>query len=103
MIEGKPGQKFMHFKLRGHDQTATFTPYGQYTMNNKPLADLMVKHSLNRMYEVNLFGSGYPISPPKDYPHMMAEINFTVIYDSTHVDPHSYDSDEYDLEYYEIE
>ena len=44
----------------------------------------MISHSLNRLYEINLFGSGYPMSPPRDYPHMIAEANYTVIYDSSH-------------------
>ena len=53
----------------------------------------MVKHSLNRMYELNLFGSGYPTSPPRDYPHFIVEENFTVVYDSTHVDSQWGDED----------
>jgi hypothetical protein len=28
------------------------------------------------------------MSPPRDYPHMMTEENYTIVYDSTHVDPH---------------
>lgn len=46
----------------------------------------MVKHSLNRLYERRLFGSGFPYSPPRDYPHFIVEDNYTVVYDSTHVD-----------------
>jgi hypothetical protein len=48
----------------------------------------MIRHCLNRLYEGNLFGSGWPMSPPRDYPHMMTEENYTIVYDSTHVDPH---------------
>ena len=48
---------------------------------------LMVKHSVNRLYELNLFGSGFPLSPPRDYPHMIAEYNYTITYDSSHIDP----------------
>jgi hypothetical protein len=51
----------------------------------------MISHSLNRLYEGFLFGSGYPLSPPRDYPHMMTEENCTVVYDSTHIDPHLVD------------
>ena len=55
----------MHFKLKKHDQHPHFYPYGQYEIKNLELAELMVKHSLNRMYEINLFGNGYPVSPPR--------------------------------------
>lgn len=47
----------------------------------------MVHHSVNRLYERRLFGSGFPASPPRDYPHFIAEENYTIVYDSTHVDP----------------
>ena len=58
---------------------------------NKELGKAMIRHSLNRLYDGNLFGSGWPMSPPRDYPNMMAEDNFTIVYDSTHVDPHLVD------------
>ena len=76
----------MHFKLRSHNQLPHFYPYQEYKIENQELAELMVKHSLNRMYEVNLFGNGYPVSPPRDYPHMIAEENYTIVYDSSHVE-----------------
>ena len=56
-------------------------------MQNQVLAELMVRNSLNRMYEGYLFGSGWPQSPPRDYPHFVVEENYTIVYDSTHVDP----------------
>ena len=58
----------------------------------------MVKHSLNRLYEVNLFGNGYPYSPPRDFPHLIAEHNYTIIYDSTHIDPTFVDEDNEGIE-----
>jgi hypothetical protein len=87
-IQGAPDQSHLNFKLRRHDQFPSFYPYGQYKIENQQLAELMVKHSLNRLYEGNLFGSGFPYSPPKDYPHFLTEENYTIVYDSTHVDPH---------------
>lgn len=87
-IEVAPTQNQLNFKLRSHDQFPTFYPYGEYKIQNNVLAELMVKHSLNRLYEKRLFGSGWPFSPPMDYPHVMLEDNFTHLYDSTHVDPH---------------
>ena len=86
-IEGNPHQNFMHFRLRGHSQFPHFYPYGDYKMQNQELAELMVKHSLNRLYEVNLYGNNYPVSPPRDYPHMIVEDNYTIVYDSSHIDP----------------
>lgn len=47
----------------------------------------MVKSALKRLYNGNLFGSGWPLSPPKDQPHFIAENNYTVVYDPTHQDP----------------
>jgi hypothetical protein len=55
-------------------------------MQNEDLARLMVQHSLNTLYHSNLFGSGWPQSPPRDYPHFITTDNFTIVYDSTHVD-----------------
>lgn len=88
MIEAVPKESTMDFKFRGHEEFLSFYKYADYTILNEELATLMVRHSLNRMYEGNLFGSGWPMSPPRDYPHMMAEDNYTIVYDSTHVDPH---------------
>lgn len=46
----------------------------------------MVSHSMNRLLEEKVFGSDWPLFP-KDYPHFIVEHNYTVVYDSTHVDP----------------
>jgi len=47
----------------------------------------MIQSSLNRIYEGLIFGSGWPMSPPRDYPHFMTQINYTVVYDSSHMFP----------------
>ena len=65
----------------------TFYPYGPYKMQNEDLARLMVQNSLKTLYNTDLFGSGWPQSPPRDYPHFITAENFTIVYDSTHVDP----------------
>lgn len=70
-------------------------------MENRGLAELMISHSLNRLYEINLFGSGYPMSPPRDYPHMIAEGNATLIYDSSHFN--EVEKGEMDLDYLEYQ
>ena len=57
-----------------------------YKVENVELADLMIKHSLNRLKEGHVFGSGWNLWP-KDYPHFMVADNFTVVYDSTHITP----------------
>lgn len=46
----------------------------------------MIKHSLNRLYEGKLFGSGWPLHPQRDYPHFVSELGSTLVYDSTHID-----------------
>jgi hypothetical protein len=84
-VGGFPMESSIDFKLRGHNQTTKFYPYGQYRIQNEELAQEMVKFSLNRLYEGKLFGSGFPLYPARDYPEFIAETNFTVVYDSTHV------------------
>ena len=63
----------------------------------------MVSHSLNRVYEANLFGSGFPVTPPRDYPNMLANINCTIVYDSTHVDPYDAEPEFADMEDLELD
>lgn len=50
----------------------------------------MVKHSLNRLLGHKTFGSGWELFP-RDYPHFIVENNYTVVYDSTHVESHPQD------------
>jgi|LakMenEpi03Aug12_release.lakeMendotaPanAssembly.Ray.scaffolds.fasta_scaffold4026741_2 hypothetical protein len=45
----------------------------------------MVGHSLNRLYEGKLFGSGWALHPQRDYPHYETDLNDAVVYDTTHV------------------
>ena len=60
-----------------------------FKVENEELANLMIKHSLNRLKEEAVFGSGWSLWP-KDYPHFMVADNFTVVYDSTHINPTSF-------------
>jgi hypothetical protein len=52
-------------------------------LGNKDLAELMVGDSLKRIYEGRVFGSGWPQSPPRDYPHFKVYENYTAIFDSS--------------------
>ena len=85
MVEGVPNFNSTDFRIRGHEELVTFNQYMDYKIENVELAKLMVKHSLNRMYEGRLFGSGWPASPPRDYPHFVVESNYTIVYDSSHI------------------
>jgi hypothetical protein len=87
-VEVLPTESTLDFAFRRHTEFTTFYPYADYKLLNEELGRAMVRHSLNRLAEARLFGSGWPQSPPRDYPHMMAEDNYTIVYDSTHVDPH---------------
>jgi hypothetical protein len=87
-IEVVPKETTMDFKFRRHTEFVSFYPYADYRLLQEDLGRAMIRHSLNRLYDSNIFGSGWPLSPPRDYPHMMAEDNYTIVYDSTHVDPH---------------
>lgn len=48
----------------------------------------MITHSLNRLLGHKTFGSGWKLYE-RDYPNFMVEDYYTVVYDSTHVDPHA--------------
>lgn len=58
-----------------------------YKIENPVLAQHMISHSLYRLHHHRVFGSGWKLYN-RDYPHFIAEDNFTVVYDSTHVEPH---------------
>ena len=58
----------------------------------------MVTHSLNRMLDEKVFGSGWPLYH-RDYPHFIVEHNYTVVYDSTHIDPDSPETDNTHVDY----
>lgn len=45
----------------------------------------MVQQSLERLCEVNFFGSGYPASPLRADPHILTQDNYTAIYDSAFI------------------
>jgi hypothetical protein len=59
----------------------TFYPYGEYQLENKDLATAMIKSCLNRIKEDVPFGSGYPLSPPRDYPRFLALKDYSLVYD----------------------
>lgn len=84
-VGGFPNTSSIDYRVRSHDQTVKFYPYDKYKIVNEELATAMVRSSLNRLYQGNLFGSGFPLSPPRDYPVFSAEGNFTVVYDASHI------------------
>ena len=73
VVQGQPRRDHLNFKIIAHSQQVNFRPQGSYQLKNKELAELMLFDSLNRLYEGNHFGSGWPQSPPKDYPHFRVE------------------------------
>lgn len=84
-VTGEVDTSSIDFKLKSHEQAIKIYPYGSYRIYNEELAEEMIKSSLNRLYNVKLFGSGFPLSPPRDYPLFGVESSFTVIYDPTQV------------------
>lgn len=46
----------------------------------------MIQHSLNRIKNDTVLGSGWPLYP-RDYPHIIVADDYVIIYDSTHIDP----------------
>lgn len=85
-IEGVAKRDHLTFKIDRVDHEVTFSSYDEYKVENLELAHMMVKHSLNRLHEAEVFGSGWRLIP-RDYPHFHVENHYTVIYDSTHIDP----------------
>lgn len=84
-IQGKPQSDTIDFVLKSHTEFITYYETTGYKLQNKELADAMIKHSLNRLYEWPLFGSGWPLNPQRDYPHFLSEATASLVYDSTHV------------------
>ncbi len=88
VVAGVPHETNITFRLRGHEEFVTFYSYGQFKLQNEELARAMISHGLNTLYHGYLFGSGFP-QYPRDYPHFIADMNHTVVYDSTHVDSYT--------------
>lgn len=84
-IQGVPQSGYVDFYLKSHTEFVSYYDAFGFKMENKPLADAMIKNSLNRLYNMKLFGSGWPLTPQRDYPHFMTEATATVVYDTTHV------------------
>ena len=85
-IHGIASNNSLDFHVVSFNHTTVFTPYQDYKVENEELAQHMVTHSLNRLFDHRVFGSGWVLYP-RDYPHFVVEDNYTTIYDSTHVDP----------------
>jgi len=82
-ITGQPGDNYLNFKVISMSPKVTFSQAGNYKLADKDLAESMVVDSLQKLYEKNLFGSGWPQSPPRDYPHFRVFENYTAIFDSS--------------------
>ena len=85
-VEGTARQQEVDFHVASFNHTTTFQEYMDYKIGNEELAQHMVTHSLNRLIRHRCFGSGWKLYP-RDYPHFIVEDNYTIVYDSTHVDP----------------
>ena len=60
-----------------------FQQIGEYRLANKELAELVIDDCLSRLKEGHLFGSGWPQSPPRDYPRFRVYDNFTAVMDAS--------------------
>lgn len=75
----------LNFRLRSHAEKISIYPYADYRILSEELGVAMIKHSVNRLYEGPLFGSGWPLSPPRDYPVFTTLENYTFVYDPSHL------------------
>lgn len=82
-VAGVPGKDYLDFNIRSFDYRVGFFPIGKYQLADRNLAILMVADCLKRIYEARVFGSGWPQSPPRDYPHFKVYDNYTAIFDSS--------------------
>jgi hypothetical protein len=86
-VEGRANATNIDFHVISQTHNVTLIPYTDYQIQNPTLALHMISHSLNRLHDHRVFGSGWKLYP-RDYPHFIVEDNYTIVYDSTHVDPH---------------
>ena len=70
-IEGKAKARSVDFRLKSHDESVHFDETPNFHIAHEDLAKNMIHHSVNRLYFENLFGSGWTLSPPRDYPHLI--------------------------------
>lgn len=89
MVEGRPNQTAIDFHIIHTDtHNVTLIPYLDYKIANKDLALHMIAHSIGRLVGHRTFGSGWKLYQ-RDYPHFITEDHYSIVYDSTHVDPHT--------------
>lgn len=72
MVEGFPNLKDMEFRVIDFMYNLTLTDYMEFKIENKELADHMIMHSLNRLRDTPVFGTGWPLYD-RDYPHFVVE------------------------------
>lgn len=86
-LEDSPSQKTMSFRMKRCGHIPVFYPHREYRMENVERAKDMLRRSLERMSEVNLFGNGFPVGMERKKPEMYAEGNFTFVVDTATIDP----------------
>lgn len=52
----------LNFWLNSYSSTVTYNDSFGFKMLNKVLADVNMRETLNRLYEVKLFGSGFQLA-----------------------------------------
>ena len=86
-LEDNASLKTMGFKLKRCGHIPIFYPHGEYRMKNVEKAKEMLRRSLERMSEVDLFGNGFPVGMERKKPEMYAEGDFTFVVDTATIDP----------------
>jgi hypothetical protein len=84
---GIPSEFSLDFTLRNHEAFITLYPNVNFPVIQTELSLKIINNSLNRLYEHKLFGSGWPLATERENPRFLADDNFMVVYDATHVDP----------------
>lgn len=69
-VQGRANETNINFHVVNQTHTVILVPYMDYQIQNPVLAQHMISHSLNRLHEQKVFGSGWKLYQ-RDYPHFV--------------------------------
>jgi hypothetical protein len=68
-------------KLSKFIHKVTFNQVGEYNIYDKATGERIINESIKRLYDTNLFGSGWPLYPKRDNASFLLFNNTAFIYD----------------------
>lgn len=67
-IEGDVKETYLNFWVSSFSSATVYNDSFGFKMQNKVLADLNIRETLNRLYEMRLFGSGLKLGMKREVP-----------------------------------